>query len=180
MTNALRASVVSIGDEVLGIKAKEVGTHSIKLGAAKTMHLGECPVYTIIMIGRWSSDSFLRYIWKQVEQFSHNVSSRMLRFEMHRHIPDMAPQISHLNPWQRNHPGNAETRTHAGSNLARCVRLPSSFCSIELGEMFVFVDGRSIFLPNDSGEGGEVCIRFRFQSQPWVYVHISCLSMTTS
>ena len=34
--------------------------------------LGECPVYTIMLIGRWSSDAFLRYIRKQVEQFSHN------------------------------------------------------------------------------------------------------------
>ena len=49
-------------------------------------YLGECPVYVIIMIGRWSSDAVLRYIWKQVEQFSQNVSRRMLRFELRRHV----------------------------------------------------------------------------------------------
>ena len=32
------------------------------------MYLGDCPVYSIMMIGRWSSDAFLRYIRKQVEQ----------------------------------------------------------------------------------------------------------------
>ena len=125
MTNALRAAVISIGEEVLGFKAEEVGTHSIRSGAAMAMYLGECPVYTIMMIGRWSSDAFLRYIRKQVEQFSHNVSSRMLRFEMHRHIPDLAPRISHLDPRQRNHPDNAETRRNVGGNSARRVQLPS-------------------------------------------------------
>ena len=57
-----------IGEEILGIKAEEVGTHSIRSGAAMSMYLGECPVYTITMIGRWSSDAFLLYIRKQVEQ----------------------------------------------------------------------------------------------------------------
>ena len=125
MSDALRSAVVSIGEEILGIKRHEVGTHSIRSGAAMAMYLGECPVYTIMMIGRWSSDAFLRYIRKQVEQFSHNVSSRMLRFEMHRHIPDLAPRISHLDPRQRNHPDNAETRRNIGGNLARRVQLPS-------------------------------------------------------
>ena len=125
MTKALRAAVVSIGVEVLGIKVEDVGTHSIRSGAAMAMYLGECPVYTIMMIGRWSSDAFLRYIRKQVEQFSHNVSSRMLWFEMHRHIPDMAPRVSHLDPRQRNHPNNAETRRNVVGNSARRVQLPS-------------------------------------------------------
>ena len=53
------------------------------------MYLGECPVYTIMMIGQWYSDAFLRYIRKQVKQFSHNVSCRTIRFQSHRHIPDL-------------------------------------------------------------------------------------------
>ena len=57
MVEALRAAVGSIGEETLGFKMKEVGTHSIRSGAAMAMYLGECPVYTIMMIGRWSSDA---------------------------------------------------------------------------------------------------------------------------
>ena len=125
MTKALRAAVVSTGEEVLGIKSEDIGTHSVRSGAAMAMYLGECPVYTIMMIGRWSSNAFLRYIRKQVEKFSHNVSSRVLRFEMHRHIPDMASRISHLDPRQRNHPDNAETRRNVGGNSAQRVQLPS-------------------------------------------------------
>ena len=109
MVEALRVAVGAIGEEKLGILMKEVGTHSIRSGAAMAMYLGECPVYTIMMIGRWSSDAFLRYIRKQIEQFSHNVSCKMLKFETHRHILD--PQrISHMDPRQRNHKDNTETQ----------------------------------------------------------------------
>ena len=89
------------------------------------MYLGECPVYTIMMIGRWSSDAFLRYIRKQVEQFSHNVSRIMIRFQFHLHIPDMEPAASHLDPRQRNHLDNSETRSNIGGYLSRRVRLPA-------------------------------------------------------
>ena len=89
------------------------------------MFLGECQVYGIMMIGRWSSDAFLRYIRKQVEQFSHNVSQRMLRVISHRHIPDIEPRVSHLDPRQRNHPDNAETRRNVGGNSSRRAQLPA-------------------------------------------------------
>ena len=39
------------------------------------MCLNDVPVFTIMIMGHWSSDAFLRYIRKQVEQFSHNVAS---------------------------------------------------------------------------------------------------------
>ena len=65
----------------LGIAKHELGTHSIRSGAAMAMYLGECPVYTIMLIGQWSSNAFLQYIRKQVMEFSHNVSKRMLTFQ---------------------------------------------------------------------------------------------------
>ena len=74
-------------------------------------------------IGRWSSDAFLRYIRKQVEQFSHNVSHRMIRSQFHHHIPDLEPAVSHLDPRKKNHPDNSETRGDIGGNLSRRVRL---------------------------------------------------------
>ena len=126
LINALRDAVFAVGEDSLGFKASEVGTHSIRSGAAMQMYLGECPVYTIMLIGRWSSNAFLRYIRKQIEQFSHNVSRRMLTFMSHRHIPDMEPRrISHLDPRQRNHPNNVETRRNVGGNTSRQVQLPA-------------------------------------------------------
>jgi hypothetical protein len=89
VVNALRDVVGAIGEACLRIAKHEVGTHSLRSGAAMAMYLGECPVYTIMRIGRWSSDAFLRYIRKQVMEFSHNVSKKMLRFRHHcRHVPD--------------------------------------------------------------------------------------------
>ena len=90
------------------------------------MYLGKCPVYTIMMIGRWSSDAFLGYIRKQVEELSHNVPQRILRFRFHRHIPELEPRISHLDPRQRNNPENSETRINVGGDPSRQARLPAS------------------------------------------------------
>jgi hypothetical protein len=46
-----------------------------------------CPPFRIMMIGRWSSDAFLQYICKQVDQFSHNISTCMNKHMHFRHIP---------------------------------------------------------------------------------------------
>jgi hypothetical protein len=125
LISALRAAVVAVGEDKLGFTKDEIGTHSIRSGAAMAMFLGECPVYTIMMIGRWSSDAFLRYIRKQVEQFSHNVSRRMLSHKFYRHIPDYSPHTTHLDPRQRNHPCNAETRRNIGGRQLQQARLPA-------------------------------------------------------
>ena len=94
-----------------------------------TMLLGGCPVFLIMMIGRWSSNAFLRYICKQVEEFNHNVLQKMLTHMFHKHIPNYSsPTVSHLGPRQRNHPTNAETRINVGGDMARqpgCLLLPS-------------------------------------------------------
>jgi hypothetical protein len=92
--NALRNAMGSIGEACLGIAKHELGTHSIRSGAAMAMYIGECRVYTIMLIGQWSSDTFLWYIRKQVLEFSHNVSKRMLTFQTYRHIPNFKHQLS--------------------------------------------------------------------------------------
>ena len=82
------------------------------------MYLDEVPVYTIMLIGRWSSDAFLRYIRKQVEQFSHNVSRRMIKNQFFTHVPNLAPRVSRLNPQQRNCRDNSQTRHNMGILLS--------------------------------------------------------------
>jgi hypothetical protein len=58
----LRALVSHIGEAELGFKTHEIGTHSIRSGAAMAMYLTGVPIFTIILLGRWSSDAFLHYI----------------------------------------------------------------------------------------------------------------------
>ena len=71
ITDTLQDAVLAIGEDSQHIATHKIGTHSIRLGAAMAMFLGGCPVFLIMMIGRWSSDAFLHYIRKQVEEFNH-------------------------------------------------------------------------------------------------------------
>jgi hypothetical protein len=119
LIDAVCNAVVAVREDSLGFKASETSTHSIHSGAAMQMFLGKCLVYTIMLIGPCSSNAFLRYIRKQIEQFNHNISRQMLIFMSHRHIPNMEPRcVTHLDPRQRNNPNNAKTRRNIGGNLA--------------------------------------------------------------
>ena len=66
MITALRAAAKIIGEDKLGFEISEIGTHSLRSGAAMAMTLDQIPVYVIMMIGHWSSNTFLKYIRKQV------------------------------------------------------------------------------------------------------------------
>ena len=79
MSKALHIASYSIGEARIGFKPSDIDTHSIQSGTAMSMYLAELPVYTIMLIGRWSSDAFLKYIQKQVEQFSLNISRGISR-----------------------------------------------------------------------------------------------------
>jgi hypothetical protein len=84
----LRQVVSSIGPEVLGFTAEEIGTHSKRSGGAMGMFLAGTPVYTIMLMGRWSSDAFMRYIRKQVLSLSHGISAKMITYEKFFTVPD--------------------------------------------------------------------------------------------
>jgi hypothetical protein len=71
-----------------GLPAKDVGLHSLRSSAAMAMYLNKIPVYTLMLLGRWSSDAFLRYIRKQVTEFSNNVSKAMIMMRAYHHVPD--------------------------------------------------------------------------------------------
>jgi hypothetical protein len=121
----MKDAIQAIGEDVLHIKKEEISTHLIRSCAAMTMFLGNCLVCLIMMIGCWSSNTFLGYIRKQVEQFSHNVSKQMTKQMIHWHIPTYAtPSVSHLDPRQRNNPNNAKTRRNVGGDMTRQARFP--------------------------------------------------------
>jgi hypothetical protein len=111
--------VGAIGVTCLGISKQEMGTHSIRSGVAMVMYLGKCPVYTIMLIGWWSSDAFLHYIHKQVMQFSHNVSKKMLHFKNYQHVPNYDHRIAANDPRVRNDSNNAETRRNISGDASQ-------------------------------------------------------------
>ncbi len=122
--NALQDAVVAIGEHLLGINKEDIGMHSIRSGAAMAMYLGECAVYTIMLIGRWSSNAFLQYIRKQVMEFSQNIAKKMLSYQNFCHIPNIHRQIPGDDPRQRNNPNNAKTRQNVGGNMLHQAHLP--------------------------------------------------------
>ncbi len=64
----LRLAAASIGLEELGFTPSQIGLHSARSGAAMAMYLAGVPIFTIVLLGRWSSDAFMRYIHKQVRE----------------------------------------------------------------------------------------------------------------
>jgi hypothetical protein len=79
--SALCDGIVTIGKAKLHIHRHKVGTHSTRAGAAMAMYLDGVPVFAIMLIGRWSSTAFMNYIWKQIEEFTFNVSISMLTMQ---------------------------------------------------------------------------------------------------
>jgi hypothetical protein len=121
----MKNTIQAIREDVLHIKKEEIGTHSIRSGMAMAMFLGDCSVCLIMMIDCWSSNAFLQYIRRLVEQFSHNVSQRMTKIIFHRHIPTYTTlSVSHPDLRQRNNPNNVKTRRNVGGNMTLQFRIP--------------------------------------------------------
>jgi hypothetical protein len=83
----IRAAVDAIGPDILGFTSDDVGTHSVRSSLAMMMYLAKEAIYTIMLVGRWSSDAFLAYIEKQIKEFTRGVSSRMLQYDTFYNIP---------------------------------------------------------------------------------------------
>ncbi|EJK61348.1 hypothetical protein THAOC_18179, partial [Thalassiosira oceanica] len=86
MLSDIRAAVRAIGPKVLGFTSNDVGTHSVRSSFAMMAYLAKEPVYTIMLIGRWSSTAFLSYIEPQIKEFTGGVSKRMLTHETFFHV----------------------------------------------------------------------------------------------
>jgi Phage integrase family len=73
----LRAAAIQYGEGRLGFNASRIGTHSLRAGAAMAMFLAGVPTETIQLIGRWRSQTFMRYIRIQVQQTTRGVADGM-------------------------------------------------------------------------------------------------------
>ena len=107
---SLQWAAAELGYERLGYHSHEVGCHSIRSGAAMAMYLNKVPTFTIMLQGRWCSDAFLRYIRKQVKEFSAGVSAAMVKNDMYEfyNVPDC---LEHLQDEDPRTPGNSASLT---------------------------------------------------------------------
>lgn len=84
----LREVVRHFGPDDLGFTEHEIGTHSILSSTAMQLFLNKYPTFQIMLLGRWSSDTFLRYIRRQVLEFSSGISESMVNQEFYT-VPDV-------------------------------------------------------------------------------------------
>ena len=85
----MQSAASLIGAAELGYKPKDYGTHSIRSGAAMALTLSGYPAFRVMLVGRWSSDAFLKYIREQVAQFSRGVSRKMTENKDFRNVTDI-------------------------------------------------------------------------------------------
>ena len=88
-TNSLKAGTLSFGEERLGFSHKEVGTHSICSGLAMELYLAKVYPETIMIMGRWASSAFLRYIRIQVRDIRKGISTLMTNNHAFYKIPEI-------------------------------------------------------------------------------------------
>jgi hypothetical protein len=77
----LHLAATLIGPDILGFNTDQIGLHSARSVAAMAMVLAGVPVFTVMLLGRWSSDAFLCFICKQVKEFSRGISNKMIQNE---------------------------------------------------------------------------------------------------
>ncbi len=77
MIEFLRNTCKSIGEDRLGIVTSRVGTHSIRTSSTMQLYIAGVKDFIIMMMGRWKSLGFLKYIRPQIQEFSSELSTLM-------------------------------------------------------------------------------------------------------
>jgi hypothetical protein len=67
------------GKKVFGFGPMDIGTKSLRSGAAMGLFLANHSTERIMLMGRWLSKAFLVYIRPQVIEWTNNMSSDMIR-----------------------------------------------------------------------------------------------------
>ena len=106
----IRHVVQGFGQDDLGFTYKEVGTHSIRSSTAMQLFLNKISTFQIMLLGRWSSDAFLRYIRSQVQEFSSGLSAAMVHKNFY-----TVPEIEVIDP---NDPRTRNTASFASSQAS--------------------------------------------------------------
>jgi hypothetical protein len=73
----LKAAVTKVDMKQHGFQVAQISSHSLQASGAMVLHLNNVPIHTIRKMGRWSSDTFLDYIHKQIAVFSAGLSIAM-------------------------------------------------------------------------------------------------------
>ena len=71
----------AIGDNLInaGYSLARIGTHSLRSGGAISLAINGVDHALIMKMGRWSSNTYLKYIQSQIGELTHGLSSAMAR-----------------------------------------------------------------------------------------------------
>lgn len=105
-TNTILRSTCNLIKPPLGYAASDIGSHSIRSGAAMALFLSKNSVASIMKTGRWSSNAFLDYIRPQVNEWSDDLAASMVRIHDFHHNPHPQPcnPSTVLDPRADDHP----------------------------------------------------------------------------
>ena len=82
------------GKQTFGFDATDIGTKSIRSGAAMGLFLMNIPVQKIKMMGRWSSEAFLVYIRPQVLEWTNDLSQNMIQINSFTDANESRPTLT--------------------------------------------------------------------------------------
>ena len=98
------------GKDAFGFDRTDIGTKSIRSGAAMGLFLANHSTERIMLMGRWLSQAFLAYIRPQVIEWTNNMSRDMIRHDSYTDASglDMAdPEIARVPQRRFNGPDNS-------------------------------------------------------------------------
>jgi hypothetical protein len=107
----LRCTCTALGGKtVFGFDSKDIGTKSIRSGAAMGLFLANHSTERIMLMGRWLSQAFLACTRPQVIEWTNNMSGDMIRHDSFTDASgfDVAdPEIARVPPRRFNGPDNS-------------------------------------------------------------------------
>jgi hypothetical protein len=100
----------SCGNPLFGYSPDEIGTHSIRSGAAMALALeGSQDLWKIMILGRWKSSAVFDYIQPQIMEMSHDISQAMIAVTEFNRLPKQSSPSR-----QRQHPPGSVPNLFSG------------------------------------------------------------------
>jgi hypothetical protein len=107
----LRVTCTALGGKpVFGYAAADIGTKSIRSGAAMSLFLMNHSTERIMLLGRWKSDAFLVYIRPQVLEWTNDMSRDMISHDSFLDVADRDqanPDLPRARPRRFNGPDSS-------------------------------------------------------------------------
>jgi hypothetical protein len=94
ITDALRAAARITGDE-LGVRPEDISARSLRAGGAMALLCAQVDSDLIKLLGRWQSDTMMRYLHVQARPVMRNFAARMLHggaYDLVQNLQAQAPQ----------------------------------------------------------------------------------------